>query len=289
MHNRSFAAPIIWLTGSQLVAIAIFVLFERIFHRDLMSQFFNLVIPVGAIAFGVIGSAGSVAGVRLANYPARKPLLKAMLLATVGGFFVYLLIAFATPLIYGIAPASSMSFAQYIDDMMAHSSIRLSRNSDPTEIGRVGYALLAAKFAGALGGAYAVYYSLKRLAYCNKCLLFITNKGKRTLSYPDVESWQRMNYNLPDIGAGRAEMLMQLPKIGSPLISRNGTVIMHLRRGECPSCHEQHMSESVIIHVKGQPRKISELSQIYRWGPVSASRVSDPQNQATRGFGRKVM
>lgn len=274
MRKRSMLPAIVLMAVTSGAAIALCFAILLRFQFDPLNFFAMLVVPLGALLFGIIAPLGAVAGAKIANLGPGPRLCAVMVGGALTAFTVYLVLL--ATLLDLADPDHPGVFASLIGREM-ETAVTFQRASRQVEIldalGGWGLALLGLKFAGVGVGALAVHASMKLLPYCAKCRVFTRTIDKGQLYFPSLEQWLEAINVLPEGEAPRADAMLSLPRRAPFSLSRgNGHVQVRMRRHACPKCHEQHMRERVFVQNGKVPLEQPGLSLAYSWMP--------PQSQA---------
>lgn len=285
MPDRSPTPVILFLTLSNLTMVG-FALALSQWGFDPTNLFALLVIPIGAIIFGLLGSLGAIPGMRLANYPAGPQLRIFMTAGAVLALALYVvlqgaMLSWSHPAHPGLldAIAGRATAGGYV----ARRGSNILFQAD--HLGSWGYAFLALKFVGAAVGAWTHHAVLALMPYCRPCGVFTERRDKAELLFKKAEAWTSAMAAAPDAADERAAYLLALPRRGMWTAPGNHFVIMRLLRSECPQCGKQHMREQVFT--RGGEAKQYRLR--YSWSRRKTPQPSGQGNApAVRSFGRKI-
>jgi hypothetical protein len=144
--------------------------------RTIGINFFTMkvwfVIPVGAIAVGMIGAGGAILAARYFNVV--PTILDAMFMVVIAAatmLLIYYLDYVTFVLEDGRRASDLIDFTSYVDLVLTKSHMRVGRGGqiDTGEVGQFGYALAAIEFAGFLLGGAATFLFIKGMARCRDC------------------------------------------------------------------------------------------------------------------------
>ncbi|MEZ5681281.1 MAG: hypothetical protein R3E14_08285 [Erythrobacter sp.] len=290
MKNRS-SIPVMALlcVSSAATLVMCFALIFR-FGFDPTNFFAMLVIPIGAIIFGMIAPLGAVAGARIAELGPGARLHTLIVGGALLAYTVYLLVI--ALMIDGANPAHPGVVASLLEREM-DTTITFQRRSrtlgESGVLGGWGLAMLTLKFAGIAVGAWTLSASTKLMPYCRKCSVFTRKIDKGMIVYRSGEDWLAAMRRLPEDKASRASALLAMPRQGRLSGSgKSGSVRVEVLRHSCPICREQHMRERVFVTSGSYPVEQKQLRLAYSWtNAPKPPRPEPPQPVAAGGFGRK--
>jgi hypothetical protein len=143
---------------SHAVAIAVFLAIRALLHVEVTNFFTLLIVPLGAVTFGLVGSIGAGFGLRWTGSSPEAPLLNYLIGAAIISFLIYLLI---------LAELTSQSrsgeagvLQSVIGNIVSTELIYGRAGHQDGSLGLVGdwgFVFLALKLAGTAGGAYVAY------------------------------------------------------------------------------------------------------------------------------------
>jgi hypothetical protein len=173
--------------ATSLLTGIILGLIEVYTGHAIYSWMFWFILPVGAFVSGMAAASGYYAGAVLFHQKPAGGVLFNMVAASVTAFFIVHYIPYFMLEVEGICVKDAISFWQYLDLDIRHTSLSLSfGGSQPPlstgELGSVfGYVLAALQLAGFSVGGYAVFCQL--LEHCAPSLT-MENPRRRVIITP---------------------------------------------------------------------------------------------------------
>ncbi|MEQ1641530.1 MAG: hypothetical protein ABL881_12030 [Novosphingobium sp.] len=276
---------------SQMVALVGFIGCQLWIHTNPFGIYVNLLISLGGMIFGLVAAAGIYPGAKLSGVAPGWGF--GAIIALVTGLNV-LLYHYA---LFWIASrgVDGIGFTEFMDSTAGHARMTFGHSDDPSEIGKAGYGLVFLDIAWAAGFSFWPISLLRRQAHCHNCGVYFATRAKREIRFFDTHSLAEVMQLLPGPSAERAEMVMNLSQDpnAKPCV---GSIQLTARLGQCPSCQEQDMTETLSVH-NGKGYVTGETFS-YRWrkaasrnappmvspDPAARQPIAAPQRQ---GFGRK--
>ena len=142
---------------------------------------FWFVIPVGAILAGIGAASGYYAGAKLFHQKPTGGVLLNMVGASIVAFLVVHYIPYYMLELDGFRVKDEISFWQYLDFSIRHTSLSFLRiRSSTGELGSFwGYAYACLKLVGFSFGGFAVFAWLSQEPYCDKCSYYLKKTGQQ--------------------------------------------------------------------------------------------------------------
>ncbi|MFM5923260.1 MAG: hypothetical protein ACKOPG_03615 [Novosphingobium sp.] len=275
---------------SQAVALVAFLACQLWVQINPFGIYGNLIISLGGMVFGLIAGAGIYPGARLSGVKPGKGFAALIALVTALNVLFYH---------YGLywilaRDLGDYSFADFMDATAGHARMSFSRagSGDPSDIGKGGYALLLLDMGWAAIASFIPFALLGKQAHCERCGTYFATSARREVRFDDAQALAEVLDLLPEPSSERAELVMKLPQ-DSGIKARKGSAMLAARRGHCPSCHEQDMTETLSLH-NGEGY-VEQESYSYRWRQASSRAPALPPMAqpasaampARGGFGRK--
>jgi hypothetical protein len=144
----------------------------------LYTWMFWFIVPAGAIAAGVAGASGYLAGSWYFGHRPTRLLLLNILMVSVVTYLLIQYLAYSTLVVQGRRVADYLSFWQYLDIAIESTSMHLLRapGAETGELGLLGYVPAALQVFGFALGGLVVYGHLSGLPYCDNCSRYLTKK-----------------------------------------------------------------------------------------------------------------
>lgn len=147
------------------------------------------VIPVGAISAGLAAASGYYAGAMLFNQKPAGGVLFNMVAASVSAFFIVHYIPYFMLEVEGVRVKEVISFWQYLDLDIRHTSLSFVRGDVSTgELGAFGYVFAALQLLGFSVGGFGVFCLLSIKPYCDKCSRYLKKTGQQDRFMSDDEN-----------------------------------------------------------------------------------------------------
>jgi hypothetical protein len=163
------------LTGITLGLIQVYT------GHALYSFTFWFVIPVGAMLSGFGAASGYYFGAKLFHQKPSGGVLLNMVASSITAFLVVHYIPYYMLEVDGVRVNEVISFWQYIDIAIKHTSLSFIRIKASTgELGAFwGYAYACLKLIGFSIGGIAVFLWLSKYPYCDKCSRYLQKTGQQ--------------------------------------------------------------------------------------------------------------
>lgn len=157
------------------------------------SWMFWFVIPAGAFLAGFGAASGYYAGAMLFNQKPAGGVLLNMVAASVSAFFIIHYIPYFILEVEGIRVKEVISFWQYLDLDIRHTSLSFVRGGVSTgELGgALGYVFAALQLVGFSVGGLAVFGWLSQNPYCDKCSRYLKKTGQQVRFTNDSDTFIR--------------------------------------------------------------------------------------------------
>ncbi len=145
------------------------------------SWMFWFIIPAGALLSGFAAASGYYVGAISFNQRPAGGVLFNMIAASVSAFFIVHYIPYFMLEVEGIRVKEAISFWQYLDFDIRHTSLSFIRGGQSTgELGgALGYAFAALQLVGFSIGGFAVFGWLSQNPYCDKCSRYLKKTGEQ--------------------------------------------------------------------------------------------------------------
>lgn len=177
--------------GTSLLTGVILGLIEVYTGYAIYSWMFWFVIPVGAFLSGFGSASGYYAGAMWFHQKPVGGVLFNMISASVSAFLLIHFVPYFLLEVEGIRVKDAISFWQYLDFDIRHtslSSIRIPSASTGELGGFWGYIYAFLQLAGFSVGGFAVFGWLSRNPYCEKCSRYLSKTGQQDRFTSEGES-----------------------------------------------------------------------------------------------------
>jgi hypothetical protein len=143
---------------SHAAAIALFLAINALLHFEVTNFFTLLIVPLGAVTFGLVGSIGAGFGLRWTGTSPEAPLLNYLIGAAIFSFMIYLLILAE---LTSRSSSGEVGLLQSLIGNIVNTELIYGRAGQQDGslglVGGWGFVLLGLKLAGTAGGAYVAY------------------------------------------------------------------------------------------------------------------------------------
>lgn len=248
------------LITSFLAALAN-TLFEKLTTFNFFSLSFWVVIPVGALCFGMFGASGGLFACKYFNIKPNK--FDVLTLIVVGGltcFLIYYLDYSTFVLDDGTKASGIVSFKEYMELVTTKSHLTIGRaRIDTGETGNFGYFLLGIQFLAVLIGGFCVFAFILNEVMCENCNVYYKKIAKKVSNRMNAIQAEDVLEKMRDgtIESYRLALTSNLVDTAkeSNKIEFNFTLM------RCPKCKNTYIEEEVFaISPDGNEKKLSELS-----------------------------
>ena len=168
---------------TSLVTAVILWWVEARFGFAFYSWTFWFVIPVGALLSGCAGASGYLAGSWFFGHRPTRLLLLNIVVASLATFILVHYLSYATLQVEGKEVSDYIPFWQYLDIAIRSTSMEFRLRTVSVgatgELGSFGYLIALLQIGGFAAGGFAVYGHLSSLPYCDKCLRYLSAKGRQ--------------------------------------------------------------------------------------------------------------
>lgn len=203
------------------------------------------VVPIGAILAGSAAASGYYTGAMLFHQKPVGGVLFNMAAASVSAYFLVHCVPYYLVEVEGLRVKDAVSFWQYMDYNIRHTSIKLLRGGASTgELGRFwGYAYASLQLVGFSLGGISVFVWLASNPYCEKCARYLAKTGKQERYTSDSDAFVssiKEFANLVEQKRFDEAILFHANKMGTPLTTGH-----HLRTSvitrACTVCGINHL------------------------------------------------
>ena len=177
--------------GTSLLTGVILGLIEVYTGYAIYSWMLWFVIPVGAFLAGFVAASGYYAGAIWFHQKPVGGVLFNMISASVSAFLLVHFVPYFLLEVDGIRVKDAISFWQYLDFDIRHTSLSFLRapSASTGELGGLwGYIYAFLQLAGFSVGSFAVFGWLSRNPYCENCSRYLTKTGQQDRFMSDGES-----------------------------------------------------------------------------------------------------
>lgn len=221
-----FLCAIVWI-----VICVILVNVLNLF--SVLNYWINLIIPAGAILFGIVAGVGFMVAGRL--FSIRPTLADIIFVGVIAAFgpisSLYLFFKIS------VEPEIGGNFLQFMEYIASHSSYSLSGNSASSVGSGIGLSLLIGKGLGAGIGAMIMGFLNLAAEYCENCQAYMKKIFSKQVFFPDIESLLKFYQALVlNPAATSAKLQDEAEKI---LKQKGHDFIFQAEIHSCPKCQEQ--------------------------------------------------
>jgi len=175
--DKQLLAAAFGIATSLLTAILL-ALIEVFTGFALYSLTFWFVVPVGAFLAGFGAASGYYLGAILFQQKPAGGVLFNMVAASVSTFVLVYYIPYSMLVVDGVRVKDVISFWDYLDFAITHTSLSLVRGKASTgELGSLGYVHAGLQLIGFSLGGVGVFGWLSQKPYCKKCSRYLKKTG----------------------------------------------------------------------------------------------------------------
>jgi hypothetical protein len=190
-----------------------------------------------------------------------------MILVAIETFFLVNYIAYYNLTVDGVSIKTAVSFWQYLDATLTHSSVSFRINArvigTSGEMGAFGYLYALLQLAGFAGGGLSAYFFLTEGPYCYSCRRYFRRESKtqRFTGTPDLLDAFLSKVD-PLIGSGDLSgSLAALRAFGNAKAGKNDHILVEATIWCCKRCAQRLLRLSVSKHSSYGWQEIPELKQ----------------------------
>jgi hypothetical protein len=210
---------------------------------------FNLwvIVPVGAIGVGMLGTSGAILAARYFNI--RPTIIDAIFMVVIAAatmILIYYLDYMTFVLDDGRRASDLVSFATYVNLVLTTAHMRIGRGGiDTGEVGQMGYYLAGIEFLGFLIGGAATFLFIKGLWRCADCGSYLRKlkiKKSQELTFDEAGKIIEL-FKASDLETVQKVMAWAPPKRTLDRKEQKAAITFTLFG--CPKCKTQVISASV--------------------------------------------
>jgi len=222
------------------------------------------VIPIGAFLTGFIASGGFYFGAKLLHQKPAGGVLINLVITSITAFLVIHYIPYFMLEIDNVRIKDSVSFWQYLDWDIKHTSISFRRvDSAISELGSFwGYAFALLQLIGFSVGGLAVFGFLSQNPYCNKCNRYLKRISKKERYSDDGEDInKKFQFFLALVGDKKYNDAVNYhaEKMGDEKLGKN-YLNSKLITSFCSTCGINHISFVISKLNNGDWKAINETA-----------------------------
>jgi hypothetical protein len=240
--------------------------FEASTHIPLYSFMFFFIIPVGAIMAGILAASGYYFGAMTFNQKPAGGVAINMILIAIGSYFLANYIPYELLEVQGARVKEMVSFWEYMDTIIRHTSLSIKGHSTG-EIGSTfGYIFALIQIIGFSFGGFIVFGALESLPFCNDCSEYLkkTNTRDRFTSEGEILSENVESFvKMLDEKQYRTAIALHDSKMGVAEIAGHhlkSTITMY----KCKTCGINHLDFG-IARLGQDGWKDVDNTSIKRW------------------------
>jgi hypothetical protein len=177
--------------GSAAFTSGILGLIEAKTGFALYSLMFWFIVPVGSFLAGCAAASGYYFGAKLFHQKPAGGVAVNMVLASISAYLLVHYIPYYLMEVDGVRVKDTISFWNYLDFDITHTSLRFKRNISTGELGSTfGYIYALIQLIGFSIGGFAVFRWLLDAPFCEKCSKYLsqTNTEERYTSEGEILS-----------------------------------------------------------------------------------------------------
>ncbi|MDK4730148.1 hypothetical protein [Rhizobium phaseoli] len=228
---------------------------------------FFVVVPAGALLCGAAAASGYYFGSLLFHTrPTVLILIQILVVAAIAQFAIYYGEYRLLDLENGRMASDVVSFSEYLDIYLSHTSLRVGRAGTNTgDIGDYGRILAFIQFLGFVVGGVFVWLMLRVYPVCEKCGRYLRTLAKKQQIFSTQEDFTRYYDNLFEVpvdGPHFAQLMKWQPGKGDKIVK--GTIQTQTTLRGCPNCHTQRISQEVKVCGDKEFRDVPQLTRHIR-------------------------
>jgi hypothetical protein len=251
--------------GSAFLTGSILGTFESSTGIALYSFMFFFIIPVGAFCAGAMAASGYYFGaINFHQKPAGGVAIN-MIVIAIGAYFLAHYIPYNTIVIDGIQLKDKISFFQYLDIAMRHTTLSV-KGHNTGELGSFGYIFALIQLIGFSIGGLCVFAFLLEIPFCQKCSEYL-RKVKTQDRYTSEGELLSENVEIfaksLDEKKYRQAIKIHADRMGAAE-SKGHNLRTRITIGKCNTCEINHLKFK-ISHLDGGDWKDIHKSRIELW------------------------
>jgi hypothetical protein len=263
--TQDFLVAAFGLLTSILIAVIVSWV-ERHLDIALYSFMFWFIIPAGAIGTGFVAAGGYYLGAVLFGHRPSSLFLFNMVAVSISTFFLIHYLNYSYLEIEGQAVSSLISFGQYLDIVIQHTSLDFRLNAaklrSSGELGELGYVYALLQIIGFSVGGYAAYRWLLTKPYCADCSKYFAQKGTQTRYAKDPDELTSTVKQISEFleQAKLSDAIRLHSQLGhiKPLVGEQLRTKIQVRH--CKSCHNHWFGFTTQKYSGRNWNDIAELS-----------------------------
>jgi len=286
------AATIIGGIATQLLAIACWYGFYRLFAIDVLKLWVNFILPLGALVLGLVGGWGFYLAGRRAKRPSTPWLVfGAVTVAIMAAIFIRFL-GYWSAEFEGMPLHRMMSFVTYLRATLGHARIDFA-NAGTIHVGSMGYFMEVFQIAAYAAASYLFAAKLPPAMWCERCHAPMHDSLWDKLRFDEKRAFEARYDRLPDEPVARLAALRAMDD--ESVAPGVGAIDFHYRLAECPSCSAAALVETARTFNGNAWRPWRALSRIRRFDRTASTpsrALPDPvpaAGPAIRTFGRRTV
>ncbi|ARQ08538.1 hypothetical protein NXC12_CH00446 [Rhizobium etli] len=262
----NFGVSIFGIATFLLTVIAV-VAVNQFTDFNFFTLSFFVVVPAGALLCGAAAASGYYFGSLLFHTrPTVLILIQILVVAAIAQFAIYYGEYRLLDLGNGRMASDVVSFSEYLDIYLSHTSLRVGRAGTNTgDIGDYGRILAFIQFLGFVVGGVSVWLMLRVYPVCEKCGRYLRTLAKKQQIFSTQEDFTRYYDNLFEVpvdGPHFAQLMKWQPGKGDKIVK--GTIQTQTTLRGCPNCHTQRISQEVKVCGDKEFRDVPQLTRHIR-------------------------
>jgi hypothetical protein len=241
----------------------------------LYSLILFFIVPVGAFVAGIAAASGYYFGSTLFHQKPAGGVAINMVLVTIGAYLIAHYIPYNSLVVEGISIKDRISFFQYLDLSIRHTTLSIKGHATG-ELGAVfGYLYAAIQLIGFAFGGFCVFACLLGLPFCERCSRYL--KKITTVDRYTSEGEQLSEQNENFVKMLEEKEYMKALEFHAASMGADTAAGHHLRTRvtmhKCKDCRVNHLEFEVAHLENGNWQDISK-SNIKLWIEPEARAVS---------------
>ncbi len=230
--------------ATSLLVVSFCAVIQVFWEVPIYAYFAWGIVPIGAIALGLLGAAGYYVGAVLTHAKPTNMLLLNTAVIGVGTYLTLQYFAYFFTTVDGTPIAAVMSFWEFLDIRIRSTTLGLATSPFHTaSLGVAGYAFALLQVLGFAAGGAVVYWQLLYKPFCGKCERYFRKVWRQTRYTVGDETTRILDVVVPAV----CELSVATAKTLHATCGRASRKTKEIERGvlilqRCPVCADERLS-----------------------------------------------